>query len=225
MAGNHATSYEGSTVEEVFFRMSDPGDNWPAPDYSVGQHDHVHALGVISLLVAQLERSIDDLHAFHWREQKAPEELINLYYYSLNEEQRVAAIDKAFQTYEQDPAVKQAVKDLLAYFHWCRDTRNKLLHAEQYPASFGGNPAFLYLIKRMNKRSRTSGYMKLTLEYLRSIADKVRAGIVQSATISIYLRLRGQPLEKIDRSLRLYASEPLPQSLPVPPPLRLTDRP
>jgi hypothetical protein len=203
----------------------DPEDNWPLPDYSVGQHYHVHALGVISLLVAQFGRSIDSLHAFHWREQKAPEELIDLYYYSLNEEQRVAAIDRAFQTYEQDPAVKQAIKDLLAYFHWCRDARNKLLHAEQYPAAFGGNPKFLYLIKRMDKRSRRSGYMKLTLEYLRSIADTVRAGIVQSATIDIYLRLRGLPLQKIDRSLRQYASEPLPQSLPVPPPLRLTDRP
>jgi hypothetical protein len=205
--------------------MDEPEDRWPLPTYSVGQHYHVHALGVVSLLLAQFERSIDSLHAFHWRKQKAPEELIDLYYYSLNEEQRVVAIDKAFQTYEQDPAVKQAIKDLLAYFHWCRDTRNKLLHAELYPASFGGNPDFLYLIKRLDKRSPRSGYMKLTLEYLRSIADKVRAGIVQSATINIYLRVRGQPLEKIDRGLRQYASEPLPRSLPVPPPLRLTDRP
>lgn len=34
-------------------------DDWPAPEYNVGQHDHVHAIGVISLLTAQFERSVD----------------------------------------------------------------------------------------------------------------------------------------------------------------------
>lgn len=117
------------------------------------------------------------------------------------------------------------MKNLLQYFHWCRDARNKLVHAEYYPASFGGNPALLYLIKRVDKRSQQSGYMKLSVGYLRTIADQIRAGIVQSARIGIYLRIRGVSPEKVDRQLRQYAGEPLPKLLIVPTPLRLTLKP
>jgi hypothetical protein len=202
-----------------------PEDSWPAPEYGVGQHQHVHAIGVISLLTAQFERSIDSFHAYHWRDQNAPDDLIDLHYYSLNEEKRLEAIRTAFEKFERDPAVRQAIENLVLYFKWCRDARNNLLHAEHYPASFGGDPAFLYLIKRTGKQSSKSGYMKLSLAYLRSIADKIRTGIVQSARISIYLRTRGLPIEKIDRQLQAYAIDPLPASIKVPKPLRLTSTP
>jgi len=201
---------------------TDTDDNWPSPEYEVGQHNHVHAIGVISLLTAQFERSIDGFHAHHWRDQNAPYDLIDLYYYSLNEEKRLEAIRIAFERFERDPAVREAIENLVAYFKWCRDARNNLLHAEHYPASFGGDPAFLYLIKRTGKQSSKSGYMKLSLAYLRSIAGKMRAGIIQSARISIYLRTRGFPREKIDRQLQAYASDPLPAPMKVPKPLRLT---
>lgn len=204
---------------------TNPPDSWPAPEYGVGQHQHVHAIGVISLLTAQFERSVDSFHAHHWREQNAPDDLIDLYYYSLNEEKRLEAIRAAFEQFEADPAVKEAIKNLVLYFHWCRDARNKLLHAEPYPSSLGGDPQLLYLIKRIDKRSRQSGYMKLSVAYLRSIAGKIRVGIVQSARISIYLRTRGLPLEKIDKQLRAYAGEPLPEPLSVPQPLRLNLKP
>jgi hypothetical protein len=204
---------------------TNPQDSWPASEYGVGQHQHVHAIGVISLLTAQFERSVDSFHAYHWREQNAPDDLIDLYYYNLNEEKRLEAIRTAFEQFEADPAVKDAINNLVRYFHWCRDARNKLLHAEPYPPSPGGDPQLLYLIKRIDKRSRQSGYMKLSVAYLRSIAGKIRAGIVQSARISIYLRTRGLPLQKIDRQLRAYAGEPLPEPLSVPRPLRLTLKP
>jgi hypothetical protein len=180
-------------------KNKDADDTWPQPDFAVGHRDHVHAIGVISLLTAQFERSIDSFHAHHWHLQNAPDELIDLYFYSLNEEKRLEAIRTAFEKFEQDPAVREAIENLIQYFKWCRDARNNLLHAEHYPASFGGDPALLYLMKRTSKSSTTSGYMKLSLEYLRSIAGKIRAGIVQSAKISIYLRIRGLPPEEIER--------------------------
>ena len=204
---------------------TDNDDNWPTPEFTVGQQKHVHAIGVISLLTAQFERSIDSFHAYHWRDQKAPDDLIDLYYYSLNEEKRLEAIRAAFEKFESDPAVRRAIENLVLYFKWCRDARNNLLHAEHYPASFGGNPAFLYLIKRTGKQSSKSGYMKLSLGTLRSIAGKIRAGIVQSAKINIYLRTRGLPPAKIDRQLRAYASDPLPAPMKVPKPLRLSAMP
>lgn len=151
---------------------TNPQDSWPASEYGVGQHRHVHAIGVISLLTAQFERSVDSFHAYHRREQNAPDDLIDLYYYSLNEEKRLEAIRTAFEQFEADPAVKDAINNLVRYFHWCRDARNKLLHAEPYPPSLGGDPQLLYLIKRIDKRSRQSGYMKLSVDYLRSIAVK-----------------------------------------------------
>src|SRR5262249_3850326 len=160
--------------------------------------------------------SVDSFHAHHWRDQNAPDDLIDLYYYSLNEEKRLEAIRSSFDKFEPDPGVKEAIRNLLQYFQWCRDARNKLLHAERYPAAFGGDPPFLYLIKRTGKQSSTSGYIKLSLDHLRSIAGKLRAGIVQSAKMHIYLRTRGLPLEKVDRQLRAYASDPLPAPLKVP---------
>jgi hypothetical protein len=211
------TKPEGATT--------DTDDNWPSPEFAVGQHKHVHAIGVISLLTAQFERSVDGFHAHHWRDQNAPDDLIDLYYYSLNEEKRLEAIRAAFNKFERDPAVRQAIENLVLYFKWCRDARNNLLHAEHYPASFGGNPAILYLIKRAGKQSSKSGYMKLSLDSLRSIASKIRAGIVQSASINIYLRTRGLPSAKIDRQLRPYANEPLPTPMTIPKPLRLSATP
>jgi hypothetical protein len=204
---------------------TDTDDKWPSPDFTVGQHMHVHAIGVISLLTAQFERSMDSFHAYHWRDQKAPDDLIDLYYYSLNEEKRLDAIRAAFDKFERDPAVTRTVENLILYFKWCRDARNNLLHAEHYPASFGGNPAFLYLIKRTGRQSSRPGYMRLSLDNLRAIAAKIRAGIMQSARINIYLRIRGLPLEKIDRQLRAYAGEPLPASMKIPKPLRLSATP
>jgi hypothetical protein len=91
---------------------------------------------------------------------------------SLNEEKRLEAIRTAFEQFEADPAVKDAINNLVRHFHWCRDARNKLLHAEPYPPSLGSDPQLLYLIKRIDKRSRQSGYMKLSVDYLRSIAGK-----------------------------------------------------
>jgi len=205
--------------------MTAPNVGWPLPKFWVGQHDHLHALGVIAVTVAQFERSIDSLYYFHPHKQNLPAELAKLYYYSLDEEKRLKAIISVFKAFEMDQSVVTAVENLLQYFRWCRNARNQLLHAESYPPGFGGEPDFLYLTKRQSKQSAESGYMKLSLKELRTIAERVREGIVQSGTIHIHLRVRGQPLEKVEQSLRVFAREPLPQELEVPPPLKLTDAP
>lgn len=205
--------------------MDDPEDTWPLPKYNAGLPKHLHALGVISIIFAQLERSIDFLYAFHPRQQKLPDALINLYYYNLNEEKRIGAVREVFKTYEKSTAVKAAVNNLMDYFQWCRDTRNQLLHAEQYPALFGGNPEMLYLTKRIGKQTPKTGHMAFTLERLRSIADKMRAGVSQSGQIHIHLRVRDVPIEKIEVSLRAYKHESLPQILRVPRSLKLSPNP
>ena len=204
---------------------NDQKDTWPLPKYNPGSPKHLHALGVIAVTYAGFQRSIDNLYAFHPRQQKLPDELINLYYFSLSEEKRTEAIRKVFDTYEKNDAVKTAIKNVLDYFLWCKNARDQILHAERYPASFGGDPDTLYLTKRVGKQSPKSGHIAFKLDELRAIADKMRDGIVQCATIHIHLRVRDVPIEKIEPSLRAYKHEPLPQILHMPPFLKLTEAP
>jgi hypothetical protein len=204
----------------------DPADAWPMPEFNAGEHYHVHALGVISLNVAQFERSIDNLYNFYPRKLSLPDELASLYYFSLNEERRLIAIKAIFDRYEEDNLIKELIENLLRHFQWCRNTRNQLLHAELYPAGFGKKPGLLYLTKRLGKQSPVSGYMKFSLDSLREIATQARAGIVQSAELHIYLRVRGEPIEKIEPSLQPYADrESLPKPLPIPKPLEIDENP
>jgi hypothetical protein len=87
---------------------------------------------------------------------------------------------------------------------------------------FGGKADTLYLTKRLSRQSSKSGHMAFKLDELRSIATKMRAGVVQSATIHIHLRVRDVPLDRIENSLRAYKNESLAPPLNIPPPLVLT---
>jgi hypothetical protein len=205
--------------------MADSEDTWPLPDYNPGSRLHLHALGVIAVQFAQFERTLEALYSSGARREKMPEALIDLYYFSLNEEKRIEAIRALFNTYEKNPMAKAYVENLLDYFQWCRNCRNQILHAEPYPAMFGGNPDTLYLTKRVGKQSPKSGYMKFKLPQLRSIADKIRAGVVQSAILNLHLRYRDQSLDAIPARFQAYKREPLPQILHVPRHLKLSPKP
>jgi hypothetical protein len=86
------------------------------------------------------------------------------------------------------------------------------------------------LAKRFDKndprsKAQNSGYLRLSLSDMRGIADKIRAGVVQAATLDLHLRCRNRPIEKIPSHLRAYADEPLPEMLEMPEKLELQDRP
>jgi hypothetical protein len=206
--------------------MAESEDTWPMPKYNPGQPKHLHALGVIALQFAQFERSVESLyHAEAWR-KKIPDDLIDLYFYSLNEEKRIEAIRLIYAGYTaKHPHVADVINNLLDYFNWSRDCRNKILHAERYPAAFGGDPEMLYLIKRIGKQNPESGYMKFSLPTLRLIADRMRAGIVQSATIEIRLRYLDVPLSRVPQPYRDIVQEPFPDKLRVPRSTKLDPRP
>jgi hypothetical protein len=205
--------------------VADPEDKWPLPDYNPGGHYHLHALGVIAIAFASFERSLDQLYSFHPRLLKLPEELINLYYFSLNEEKRIGAIRDVFNTYEKEEIVRITIDNVLEYFQWCRHVRNQILHAEHYPPRFGGDSDTLHLIKRVGKQSPKSGHMAFSLQKLRSIAETMRLGVVQSARIRVYLRVRDVPESQLSVALRMYADAPLPKLLRVPRPLKLKPTP
>jgi hypothetical protein len=201
---------------------SQEDDGWPS--YNVGSRKHLHALGVISLCYAAFARGMDDLYAYAPSVKSVPKELVDLYYFSLNEERRLAAIRAVFAE-ESDKNLQRIVKNLIEYFNWARDARNTLLHAEQYPALFGGEPDKLYLTKKEGKQSRKSIYVTVGLSQLRDIANKMQRGIEQGATIRIYLRVTGVPADKLPTSLKMFAHQSLPETLRVPKRLEISQTP
>jgi hypothetical protein len=204
--------------------MTEAADTWPMPHYNPGQPKHLHALGVIAIQFASFERSVDILYLNKALGQKLPQDLIELYYFSLNEEKRIDAVRLIFKTYEQDANVINLIDNLLEYFHWCRNCRNQILHAEQYPPAFGGGEDVLYLIKRVGKQSPKSGYMKFSLERLRFIADKIRVGVVHAAELHLYLRFRGKRISELPHIYRT-APPSLPEKLRIPKHLTLAATP
>jgi hypothetical protein len=129
------------------------------------------------------------------------------YYYVLSEEKR-----------------SDAIGNLVKYFDWCRVCRNNLLHAESYPPGLVPFPdGALGLTKRLKKGSAESGYMAMTLQELRDVADRMRDGIIQCVKIHLFLRHRGRP-EGVPEKYREHARS-LPPKLPLPKPIALASSP
>jgi hypothetical protein len=128
-----------------------------------------------------------------------------------------------FDKYQKDAAVRELFSNLLSYFSWCRNCRNQLLHSERHPTAFFMDPDFLHLSKRIGKQSPKMGYLKLTLERIRSIADSMRKGVVQSAELHLYLRYAGTPFDSIPQTYQAFAK--LPSKLEIPKLLQLTEKP
>jgi hypothetical protein len=78
----------------------------------------------------------------------------------------------------------------------------------------------MYLTKRVDKKTSKFGYVKLTLQEIRDIAGKVRAGVVQCANLSLYLRFEDTPPYKIPAAYPHY-TEMLPNALILPERLEL----
>ena len=140
----------------------------------------------------------------------------------MSEESRSGAIKKIFK--DDDPAVVEAIGNLVEYFDWGKACRNNVLHAESYPSGLVPFPGgALGLTKRLKKGSKELGYMALTLPELRGVADRMRDGIVQCAKIDLFVRYRDRP-EALPEKYREHARS-LPSNLPIPKPIVLTSSP
>lgn len=203
--------------------MVDPGDMWPEPHYNAGGRKHLHALGVIAVTYRAFQRNMDDIYKFYLRKQKVPDALMNAYYFSLDEGNRVSVLKGVCKEYETDPKIFALVENLAEYFYWCKNCRDELVHAEQYPALFGGASDTITLTKRIGKTDPKTGYVALSLQRIRGIADKIETGKQQCVTVRIYLRWRGIPAgERRHSPLRFHMPESLPEILRVPKPLKLS---
>jgi hypothetical protein len=205
--------------------MSDPEDNWPLPNYSAGPPKHLHAFGVISTVYNAFEEGMFLLYRHHLDLFKVPYELSEFFYLSLNDNQRLVAIQKVFYECDKDPLTISAVENLIEYFRWCWDVRNKLAHAEHYPAALGGKPGKWHLTKRMSKRNPDRGYMEFELATIRDMADKIELGKKHCARLRIYLRVRDVPESQLPPDYKAYVDEPLPERLDLPDSLEISPRP
>ena len=197
--------------------MSTTEDTWPAPVYNNGTPKHVHAIGVIALAYATLQSGMDRLFL-----NKAQSEWAEKYYYLLSEDNRSGAIKDLFK--DDIPEVVEAIGNIVKYFDWSRACRNSLLHAESYPTGLVPFPdGALGLTKRLKKGSGDPGYMALTLQDLRSVADRIRDGIVQCAKIDLFVRYRDRP-EELPEKYQEHARS-LPPKLSIPKPIALVPSP
>jgi hypothetical protein len=163
--------------------MCDSNDNWPMPDYSVGPTKHLHAVGVITTLYNSFESSVSVFFRHHLDLLKVPQKVTEFMFHELNEQKRLEALGLVFTNCEKDPDTLAVILNLLEYFQWCWDARNKLAHAEHYPKSFGRLTDELNLTKQISKRNPTRGYITLDLATLRDIANKINRGIRQAARL------------------------------------------
>jgi hypothetical protein len=205
--------------------MADSQDQWPQPGYHSGPPQHLHAFGVISTCYNAFEDGLFSLCNHHLDQLRLPYGVSDFLYHSLNEHQRLEAVSVVFAQCEKDPAVVALVDNLVKYFGWCRDVRNKLAHAEHYPAMFGGKADKWHLSKRVSKRNSKRGYLELDLKTLRDMADKIEHGNQHCARIIIYLRVRDTPSIKLPRGYTDYVGEPLPGVLDIPDALELSPAP
>jgi hypothetical protein len=116
-------------------------DNWPMPKFDAGDPKHAHAVGVIAGLFVQFERSVESMFLYHPVQDKTtPFEIRERDFLSLSERKRVAATRKFYSERERDESVRIAAGNLLDFFDWARDSRNKILHSERYPMGLWRGP-------------------------------------------------------------------------------------
>ena len=205
--------------------MSDSEDSWPLPNYDPGKPKHLHAVGVISMNYNAFERTLYSLYRLHLDRKKIPLRLGELYYFTLNEQSRLAAIRAVFDEYERNEKVREVAESSLKFFDWCSNVRNSILHAHHYPLLSGSSDEALHLTKRKNKRSSEQGYLRFDLPQLRAFGDAFHHGNQHCARLYVHLRQRGRPMSKWNTFLMVRGREPLPEILATPTLLTMADHP
>ena len=201
------------------FGMTDSKDNWP--EYNPGNRKHIHAIGILANSYNEFESGLLVLYRHHLKRIGLPDDLVDMNYLNLPEERRPRAIKAVFAKYESDDKIKSLIGDLNAYFSWCWDVRNKLLHSVSTPAFFVAAADYIYLTKRIDKKSPEKLSISLSLPRLRELADAVEIGNKLCLDLNTFLYLRDTPKENWQSWARGIAGllDPLPQTLSVPSPL------
>jgi hypothetical protein len=128
-----------------------------------------------------------------------------------------------FDEFEKGRKVRALIDNLVDYFSFCWDARNKILHGYVYPTLIA-NQRELQLVTQA-KKSRMRTYLNLDLPTIRELADCMAVGRLQAANIAIYLSFRDTPPSRRPLWLRMAGRQPLPKILHTPKHLVKLERP
>ncbi|HZL32271.1 MAG TPA: hypothetical protein VFC54_14595 [Pseudolabrys sp.] len=196
--------------------MADSEDNWPKWHHRKGPAKSLHALGVISSNYNIFESALFGLFEHHLEIRGVSAEFSKDVYWGMAENQRSAGITKIFTLHEKDQATIDCVEKLLLYFGWCKDSRNKLVHATINPPIFGGKKDTLYLAKRSGQKAAKINYTALNLQDLRDIADRIYDGSEYCNELKYFLMARDYTDAQLEDVQGVLAYDALPKIPPVP---------
>lgn len=162
-------------------------NEWPA--YEAPPKDHMHALGVISVNYNSFENVLYAIFRNPLISNGVPDKLSEYVFSEFNRQQQVEAMRVVFASYEKDPEIIDRITHLLAYFHWCYEARDTLMHAH-HDKSSGGSPARLSLSKRSKGDFAKFNFMFLSLAHLRAIADHMHEGYLFALELFAFLEHR-----------------------------------
>ena len=199
-------------------------DTWPLPRYNPGSRDHLHALGVISITFANLQASIRFPLPATRSDSGNPGR---------------ATRGRLFQPHggrsrkgdqSTGPKTRQGPR-LCEGGRKCSRLLQLVPRLSQRYRSFRAVSAGVRrkagraLYGQVDKSAPAKGAVcPVHRRQTRSIADHIRAGVVQSAEINIYMRFRNTPPEDVPSPYKPYASKP-PKPLKIPEKLKTSDKP
>lgn len=161
-------------------------DEWPDSTFHIGQHDHLHALGVIVATYNLLEFSLFTL--FNHYAGTAGDIGLKLFT-SLPNPRRIEILKAEVDGKEQDAALKAAMLHYLSGYRILESNRNFLAHShtimnlpEQPHLTFG---------KGSRSNPTAWSYAHLGLSQLRTIADEMKAYWLFGSELHAFATARG----------------------------------
>jgi hypothetical protein len=167
--------------------MAEPpiGDDWPSPKNKIGDTDHVHAIGQISLVLNFLEDVFGNLFQLIFPADLSYGEGL---FHGLNNRDRVDMFSAIVRFHQKEAEVSSRLLDAMRYFNICADNRNIVMHSV---SQFDDTPSpIMRLAKKAARDPKKTNYYNLSLEDLRRVADETAATFLFLFKMSIWLDKR-----------------------------------
>jgi len=140
---------------------------WPSAKNRVGDADHIHAIGQISLVFNFLEEGFGDLFRLMFPADASYGEAL---FHKLSNRDRVDMFSAIVRFHEKEAEVSGRLLDGMRYFDICADNRNIVMHSVSQIDD--GPSSILRVAKKAARDSRKMNYYDLSLEDLRRVADE-----------------------------------------------------
>lgn len=141
-------------------------DVWPAPAWYPGPHDHIYAIGVMTLGWNGTEQMMRRILAHY---MSLPDSRIAEIYESIGNMTATDILTAYVEAVESEPPVRSGMVSAIRSFNICRENRNVLVHAE---SRMQINEDIFQVAKKANRKSHEN-YYNLDLATLRHICEDI----------------------------------------------------